>query len=167
MRIWPNVVSILTHRQQRWTNIGTTLGQVFVFAERAVSALKRAGHLCLVGTGCRVICVRVNMFKGESCIWTMHLSYTFISWYIISYAMEKIKHDIYTAHWWKKSTFWARHAQLTAKCMIPSGYDRSCTVNTCLCIHLQPLFSWAWNKILHKNIDTKLNYLFEGHKSIF
>ena len=33
------------------------------------------------------------MFKDESCIGTMYLSYAFISWYIISYAIEKIKHD--------------------------------------------------------------------------
>ena len=30
--IWPNAVSILAHRQRRWTNIETTLGRVFVFA---------------------------------------------------------------------------------------------------------------------------------------
>ena len=35
------------------------------------------------------------MFKGESRIGTMHLGYAFISWFIISYAIEKIKHDIY------------------------------------------------------------------------
>ena len=63
MRIWLNVVSILTHCQRRWTNIETKLGQVLVFAGRAVSVLKRAGRLCLVGTGYGVICVHKHLLK--------------------------------------------------------------------------------------------------------
>ena len=35
----------------------TTLGQVFVFAGRAVRILIHACRLCLVGTGCTVLCV--------------------------------------------------------------------------------------------------------------
>ena len=64
MRICPNVVSILTHCQRRWTNSETKLGQVLVFAGRAVGVLKLAGRLCLVGTGYRVICVMI-ILHGE------------------------------------------------------------------------------------------------------
>ena len=55
--IWPNAVSILAHRQRRWTTIETTLGRVFVFAGRAVRILIHAYRLCLVGTGSTVLCV--------------------------------------------------------------------------------------------------------------
>ena len=41
-RIRPDAVSLLAHRQRRWTNIETTLGQVFVFAGRAVHIYTRA-----------------------------------------------------------------------------------------------------------------------------
>ena len=51
----------MTHRQRRWTNIETTLGQVLVFAGRAVGVLKRAGRLCMVATGYRVICVKEGL----------------------------------------------------------------------------------------------------------
>ena len=54
---WPNAVSILAHRQRRWTNIETTLGRVFVFAGRAVRILIHACRLFLVGTGSTVLCV--------------------------------------------------------------------------------------------------------------
>ena len=43
--------------QRPWTNIETTLGQVLVFPERAVCVLIHACRLCLVGTGCTVLCV--------------------------------------------------------------------------------------------------------------
>ena len=55
--IWPNAVSILAHRQRRWTNIETTWGRVFVFAGRAVRILIHGCRLCLVGTGSTVLCV--------------------------------------------------------------------------------------------------------------
>ena len=56
-RIRPNVVPILAHRQRRWTNIETTLGQVFMFAGRAVRILIHACRLCLAGTDNTVLCV--------------------------------------------------------------------------------------------------------------
>ena len=60
-RIWPNAVSILAHRQRRWANIETTLGQVLVFPERAVCIWIHGCRLCLVGTGCTVLCVATCM----------------------------------------------------------------------------------------------------------
>ena len=64
-RILPNAVSILAHRQRRWTNIETTLGQVFVFAGRAVRILIHACRLCLVGTGCTVLCVTTLLRRSS------------------------------------------------------------------------------------------------------
>ena len=55
--IRPNAVSLLAHCQLRWTNIETTSGQVFMFARRAVRIMIHAYRLCLVGTGCTVLCV--------------------------------------------------------------------------------------------------------------
>ena len=52
---------MLAHRQWRWTNIETTLGQIFVFAGRAVRILIHACRLCLVGTGSTVLCVQKHM----------------------------------------------------------------------------------------------------------
>ena len=82
------------------------------------------------------------------------LEYACILLYIIPYhyAIENFKHVICMhAHWWMKST------QLTTKCMIPSVHVQS-TLR--LCIRLCPFFSWAWIKILRKNIDTKNNVSF-------
>ena len=50
---------------QYWptANIETTLGRVFVFAWRAVRILIHACRLCLVGTGCTVLCVRWSEYS--------------------------------------------------------------------------------------------------------
>ena len=45
-------------------NIETTVGQVLVFAGRAVRILIHACRLCLVGTGCTMLCVVTHQFHS-------------------------------------------------------------------------------------------------------
>ena len=52
------------------------------------------------------------MVKGESCIGTMHLMYASILLYIISYAIENIKHDIYI---YKRTDKWNLHFERDMK----------------------------------------------------
>ena len=57
---------MLFHYWPTANDIETTLGQVFVFAGRAVRIMIHACRLCLVGTGGTVLCVR-SMDQNQLC----------------------------------------------------------------------------------------------------
>ena len=61
---------------------------IFIHLKLRVAVARHNFELVNIGLSC------INMIKGKSSIGTMHLMYAFILLYIISYAIENIKHDM-------------------------------------------------------------------------